>query len=1625
MVWHGYVPGLKPGQLYGLRVHGPWDPLAGHRFNANKVLLDPYARAIGRDLRWDDSMFGYKIGDPQADLALDGRDNAAFAPLAAVLDGSFDWSGDRAPRTPWHQTVIYELHVKGFTKLHPQLPPELRGTYAGLSSKPAIDHLLSMGVTAVELMPVHHHLDDRHLVEKGLSNYWGYNTVGFFAPDVRYAASPGDAAREFKEMVKALHAAGIEVILDVVYNHTAEGNHLGPTISLRGIDNQAYYRLVQDQPRYYMDFTGTGNSLNMREPRALQLIMDSLRYWVTEMHVDGFRFDLAATLARELFEVDNLSAFFDIIHQDPVLSQVKLIAEPWDVGQGGYQVGNFPVGWAEWNGEYRDAVRRLWKGDAQGMAELATRLSGSSDLYERSGRKPYASINFVTCHDGFTLEDLVSYDGKHNEANGEDNRDGSDNNISANHGEEGPTQDPKVLALRERQKRNLMATLLLSQGVPMLRAGDELSQSQRGNNNAYCQDSELSWLNWTLDDRKKEFLDFVRAVVRLRASQPALKRRNFFQGRRIRGVRDIAWFEASGHEMRDEAWNNPSVRALAIRLAGDAIDDVDDRGRPITGDSVLILINAGREPVAFSIPSARGAAAWKAAAATGGDLTSTVGPTVTLDGPGLAVLLAQPTGEPAALAASVGAMAATRELAEDTLRESLRQRLKSAFVPVSTYRLQLHKGFTFKDAEQAAAYLASLGVDALYLSPIFKAVPGSTHGYDCVDPGLLNPELGSWGDYESLCKALDARGLRQIIDIVPNHMGITGDHNGFWMDVLAHGQSSVYAQVFDIDWDPVKPEIKDKVLLPVLGDHYGRVLEAQQIRLEAANGRFFAVCNGARYPIAPRTWPMILEHGMAELERQASPSDLRAYRRAIAGAMDGRAEHAAVRLAAAMEHSPTVRRFVESRVELLNGRQGQPESFDALDRLLSQQNYRLAFWRVASDEVNYRRFFNINELAAVRTEDDFVFDLVHRLAFQLVAEGKVHGLRVDHPDGLYDPPGYFAKLQERYLAQTLAGEAGLAEIQRVLGDKEFRGAAPLYVVIEKVLDRKESLPESWRVHGTVGYEALNALGGLLVDRGSEHRLGSIYEGFIGHPIDFSELIWRAKRRFALRSMASEVEALGHRLDRISESSRLYRDFTRSSLTAALREVICHFPVYRTYISPSDAKVSERDERIIRIAVERAKAATPYLGDDVFDFLRDVLLLKLEDSLPVPQRPVYRDFVLRFQQLTAPIMAKGYEDTALYIEHRLISLNEVGGDPAHFGVSPGDFHKLNAERARRWPGALTASSTHDTKRSEDVRARLSALSELPDEWQAQLAGWSLLNDKHRSRAAGASGEVPAPTRNDEYLLYQTLLGVWPDEDLDEAGHAALRERVWRYMLKAQREAKLHTDWIDPKPDYEDATRRFIDAVLDPAGPFLRAFLPFQGRISALGKLNSLSMLVWKLGMPGAADTYQGNEVWDYSLVDPDNRRLVDFGKRAKLLAEVDETLRREPRSAAVASWLKMPADGKIKLFIAREGLQARRRHRALFVGGEYHPLRVEGPRETEAVAFMRKEGGTTALCAAARFFSRRASPDDWGDTRLVLPDALKGRKLKDIFTGQVFHPRDVLPCRDLFSILGGCLAVSED
>ncbi|HEY3438871.1 MAG TPA: glycogen debranching protein GlgX [Actinotalea sp.] len=612
-VWHAYLPSVQPGQRYGYRVHGPYEPSKGHRCNPAKLLLDPYARAIDGQIDGDASLFSYEFGNPDT---ISTTDSAGHTMTSVVINPYFDWGHDRPPLRDYHESVIYEAHVKGLTQQHPGVPEELRGSYAGMAHPAIIEHLTGLGITAIELMPVHQFVNDPTLVAKGLSNYWGYNTIGFFAPHNGYASTPnpGQQVQEFKQMVKALHEADIEVILDVVYNHTAEGNHLGPTLSFRGIDNAAYYRLVDEDPAHYYDTTGTGNSLLMRHPHVLQLLMDSLRYWVNDMHVDGFRFDLASTLARQFHEVDRLSAFFDLVQQDPVISQVKLIAEPWDVGDGGYQVGGFPPLWSEWNGKYRDTVRDFWRGEPSTLAEFASRLTGSSDLYEYTGRKPIASVNFVTAHDGFTLADLVSYNDKHNEANGEGNHDGESHNRSWNCGVEGPSDDPKIVNLRWRQQRNFLTTLLLSQGVPMISHGDEVGRSQQGNNNGYCQDNEVTWLDWDLDDAETRHLAFTQSLVQLRRSHPVLRRRRFFHGSAEHGgesdLGDIAWFTPTGEHMADADWHQGFARAVMVFLNGEAIAEPDERGERVTDDSFLVIWNAAPETLTFTIPTAEFGSVW-------------------------------------------------------------------------------------------------------------------------------------------------------------------------------------------------------------------------------------------------------------------------------------------------------------------------------------------------------------------------------------------------------------------------------------------------------------------------------------------------------------------------------------------------------------------------------------------------------------------------------------------------------------------------------------------------------------------------------------------------------------------------------------------------------------------------------------------------------------------------------------------------------------------------------------------------------------------------------------------------------------------------------------------------------
>ncbi len=949
-VWHCYLPSVQPGQRYGYRVHGPYDPTAGQRCNPNKLLLDPYAKAVSGDFRWNNALFSYPLGDADAANradAMDTADSARYMPKAVVINPYFDWTGDIHPRIRYDDTIIYEAHVKGLTMRHPDLPAEIRGTYAGIAHPAVVDHLTRLGVTAIELMPVHQFVQDSTLKDKGLANYWGYNTIGFFAPHNAYcsAGDTGGQVQEFKAMVKVLHSAGIEVILDVVYNHTAEGNQLGPTLSFRGIDNVNYYRLVDGQPEYYMDYTGTGNSLNVRHPHSLQLIMDSLRYWVTEMHVDGFRFDLAAALAREFYDVDRLSSFFELVQQDPIVSQVKLIAEPWDVGPGGYQVGNFPPQWTEWNGKYRDTVRDFWRGEPATLGEFASRLTGSADLYEQSGRRPVASINFVTAHDGFTLRDLVSYNEKHNEANREGNNDGANDNRSWNSGAEGPTDDPAVLALRARQQRNFLTTLLLSQGVPMVLHGDELGRTQQGNNNAYCQDSPLTWIDWEHADTA--LVEFTAAVVRLRRHHPTFRRRRFFDrspgrarrrratarrgdddpvgqldagpglGLRIRALhRGVP--QRAGNPWHRRTWSADRRRLLPVavqrtrRRPGIRPAAGGVQSRLAAGDRHLRdLTRFGHLPGRRSHRGGRqghGGADGRVGGATGRTRHPSRGRRPSGSSPG------RPRGavaRPQRARQSADRPELTRGPIVSSARAG-RQR-----IPASTYRLQVTPTFGLRAAAEVVPYLHRLGVDWVYLSPLLEAQPGSDHGYDVVDHGRTDTARGGRAGLRHLADTAHGSGMGVLADLVPNHVGIaTPADSVWWWELLRDGPDAKHSDAFDVDW-----AAGGRIRLPVLGDD------------------------------------------PAELDELVLQDDTLRYHEHVFPVADGTAG-------------------------------GTPR--DVHDR----QHYELVNFRTADHDLNYRRFFAVNSLAGIRVDLPEIFAASHVEIGYWLEQGWVDGLRVDHPDGL-------------------------------------------------------------------------------------------------------------------------------------------------------------------------------------------------------------------------------------------------------------------------------------------------------------------------------------------------------------------------------------------------------------------------------------------------------------------------------------------------------------------------------------------------------------------------------------------------------------------------------------------------
>jgi (1->4)-alpha-D-glucan 1-alpha-D-glucosylmutase len=965
-------------------------------------------------------------------------------------------------------------------------------------------------------------------------------------------------------------------------------------------------------------------------------------------------------------------------------------------------------------------------------------------------------------------------------------------------------------------------------------------------------------------------------------------------------------------------------------------------------------------------------------------------------------------------------------------------------IPVATYRLQFNREFTFVDAKNIFAYLHELGITDIYASPYFRARKGSLHGYDVVDHNTLNPEIGTEEQYDGLIEELRRLGMGQILDIVPNHMYIESEENHWWMDVLENGPSSMYAGYFDIIWDPTKKELKNRVLLPVLGDQYGRVLENQELRLIFEEGAFSLEYYDHRFPILPKSCIFILSHRIESLKESLSEEDphftellsiitalnhLPAYTEVGPEKIAERHREKEVikkRLLTLCEVGSVVSSFIEENVRLFNGTRGDARSFDLLDELLDMQVYRLSHWQVATDEINYRRFFDINGLGAIRAEVPEVFEDIHKHTMRLIMEGKVTGLRVDHPDGLFNPSEYFRKLQRScFLWQRLGHSEKLndeisagressdiaSEILKAF-DEAFAAnphLKPFYVVGEKILIKGERMPEEWPIFSTTGYVFINSLNGLFIDTKSSKAFDDIYFRFIGEKMNFSEIVYEQKNLIMRVAMSGEINTLGHYLNRISEKDRHTRDFTLNSLTNAIREVIAFFPVYRSYIN--DYSVSDRDRQYIEIAVSKAKRKNPAISESIFDFLLDMLLLRFPDGFEENDKKEWLDFVMKFQQITGPVMAKGLEDTAFYVYNRFVSLNEVGGAPDRFGTPLETFHGQNIERSKFWPHALIASSTHDTKRCEDVRARINVLSEIPGEWRRRVIAWRRLNKKKKVMIDGR----PAPDPNEEYLLYQTLVGAWPIGLMGDREYGSFRQRIKDYMVKAIRESKVNTSWINPNASYEEAVLAFIESVMNDiqGNRFLRDIRDFQKTVLHYGLFNSLSQTLLKMTSPGVPDFYQGTEIWDFSLVDPDNRRPVDYGMRSEMLGELKRRESEVGSARLCRDLTEKKEDGRVKLYLTSRGLNFRRDHRELFEEGEYLPLEVSGDREQNVCAFARRLNGSSAIVIVPRFFTSLMSEENrlplgreaWGNTVVIVPFAREGMEHRDVFTGETVKTKE--------------------
>lgn len=975
-------------------------------------------------------------------------------------------------------------------------------------------------------------------------------------------------------------------------------------------------------------------------------------------------------------------------------------------------------------------------------------------------------------------------------------------------------------------------------------------------------------------------------------------------------------------------------------------------------------------------------------------------------------------------------------------------------IPVSTYRLQFNHLFRFSDAEGLIAYLHELGITDIYSSPFFKARKGSLHGYDIVDPSMLNPEIGTDEEYAAFIQTLKKYGMGQIADIVPNHMCCDSD-NPWWMDVLENGLSSPHERFFDIDWSPAIEQLSGKLLIPLLGDQYGSVLENRELTLSFEDGAFFVAYQALKLPVAPDTYNLILEHRLEDLRRLLPGEDpgltellsiitaLQHLPPAVAREDEKIAERyrekeiIKKRLSALYGNSPGIRDFIDGNVAIFNGKKGDPASFDLLDRLLAGQIWRLSYWRVAMEEINYRRFFDINHTSAIHVEDPTVFRETHSLALRLVGEGKVTGLRVDHPDGLYNPPGYFDALQRACLAGLTSEINPDVDAEETVHEPEETKICEtppesppaeriFYIVGEKILTKGEKLPEEWRIFGTTGYSFLASVNGIFVDTGNARMFDSIYARFIGTGMNFADVVYDNKKLVIHVSMSSEINTLGHYLNKISEKNRHTRDFTLYSLTKVITEVIAFFPVYRTYITACTVK--DKDRQYIEAAIAKAKRKNPAISSSIFDFLGDVLLLRFPDSLSEEDRKEWLDFVMRFQQMTSPVMAKGFEDTAFYIYNRLVSLNEVGGYPERFGLSPESFHRQNLERLKYWPHALTATSTHDTKRSEDVRARINVLSEIPGEWRKYLTKWGNLNKKRKIAVEGQE----APDRNEEYFLYQTLIGAWPSGLPGDSEYSEFRERMSSYMIKALREAKINSSWINPNTAYENAVTSFIHDILSATGHnrFLEEFRVFQKSVAYFGMLNSLAQVLLKITSPGVPDFYQGTEMWDFSLVDPDNRRPVNFELRIKTLAALKEKLSKSGQdyTALLGELLDNWEDGAIKFYVTRQALLFRNENRELFMEGTYIPLAGHGEQADNFCGFARLQGGKTALTIVPRLMTRILNfkaeaplkEKIWSDNIVVLPEEISVDAFTNVLTGKriaaVRHEdKKALYLRDVFSV----------